>query len=133
MGTVEFHLKDQLECGQDFFVSKSIASFQTVKEFFKSVFFNFIDEMEDNTASFTEKRNEIHFYYGDLSMALIDQGDTITIWKLNPRESKIMAILNFEGDHCYIKYVNPVKVMYLGEAEIESIFKNAFLQPAETH
>ena len=102
METVEFHLYDHLENGQDLLVSKSIASFQAVKEFFKNVFFNVIDEMEDNKAGFIEKRNEIHFYCGDLSMAVINQGENISIWKLNPRDSKIMAILNFQAGICFI-------------------------------
>jgi hypothetical protein len=133
MGTVGFHLYDHLENGQDLLVSKSIVSFQAVKEFFKNVFFNVIDEVEDSKASFTEKKDEIHFYCGDLSMAVINQGENITIWKLNPLDSKIMAILNFEAGHCFIKYVNPVKVMYLSEAEIEDIFRITFLQPSKIH
>ncbi len=133
METIEFHLHDGMDDGPGFLVSKSVASFQAVKEFFKNVFFNFINELDNEKASYTEKFHEIHFYCGDLSMAVIDQGDNITIWKLNPHESKIMAILSFETGYCFIKYPNPVKVMYLTEEEIEDIFKKTFLQPKKMH
>jgi hypothetical protein len=66
-------------------------------------------------------------------MAIIDQGDNITIWKLASNESKIVAILAFEEGHCFVKYVDPVKIVYLSEDEIEEIFEQGFLQTMRSH
>jgi hypothetical protein len=126
-------LIDRVEVAQHFLESKEINSYKAVKEYFKNVFVNFLNEVDNNKTGITEKKHEIYFYLGEMSMAIIDQGDNITIWKLTSTNSKIEAILSFEDGHCFVKYVNPVKVVYLSEDEIEKIFEQVFLKTVQTH
>lgn len=126
-------LIDRIENAQHYLESKQISSYEAVKEFFKNVFFNFLNEVDDSKIGITEKRHELYLYIGDLSIAIIDQGDNITIWKLSSTVSQIQAILTFESGHCFVKYVDPVKVAYLCEYEIEKIFELGFLKTIRSH
>jgi hypothetical protein len=126
-------LLDRIENAQHYLESKQINSYDAVKEYFKNVFFNFLNGVDDNKTGITEKKHELYLYFGDLSMALIDQGSNITVWKITATESRIMAILTFEKGHCFVKYVEPVKIAYLCEDEIEMIFEQTFLQTANSH
>lgn len=127
------HIVDRIEDTHHFLESKEIHSFETVKEFFKNVFYNFMNEVEDSQASLVEKRHEIFFYIGELSMSIIDMGEQITIWKTSNRQSKIVASLFFTDKNCYVKYSNPTEVHYLSEDEIEDIFNKVFLGVETIH
>ena len=111
-----------------FHESKEIHSFETVKAFFKNVFYEYVNEIEDCHAGLTEKNHEISFYIGDSSMDLIHQGDQITIWKHTLNENIIIGFIEFHADHCSVKYVHPVQVRYLCEDEINGLFYEAFQQ-----
>lgn len=122
-----------IEENQHFLESKKITSFQAVKEFFKNVFLDFITHVDSEKASFTEKKHEIYFYIGESSMSVIEQEDKITIWGLEAKASKIIAIVDFEGGYSFVKFINPLKITYLCEEEIEEIFKQVFQYPAVIH
>lgn len=133
METLKINNDNRIEETQNFLESKKINSFQAVKEFFKNVFLDFIAEVDSSTASFTEKKHEIHFYSGESSMAVIDQDDKIAIWRLDHKAGKIIAILDFEAGFSFVKYVNPVRIAYLCEDEIKEIFARAFKSSAVLH
>jgi hypothetical protein len=133
METLKSQLAGRIENVQPYLESREINSYSAVKEYFKSVFFNFLNHVEESKSGITEKKYELYLYLGNLSMAVIEQEDNITVWTLTPTESRIIAILKFEEGHCFVKYVNPVKIVYLSEAEIESIFKQGFLKSIQSH
>jgi hypothetical protein len=128
METWKYQLTDRIESVLPYLESKEINSYEAVKEYFKSVFSNFLFGVEESKSGITEKKHELYLYLGNLSMAVIDQEDSITVWTLTNTESKIIAILDFEKGHCFVKYVNPVRIVYLSEDEIEKILEQGFLK-----
>lgn len=124
---------DHVEKAEHFLESKEIQSFTMIKEFFKNVFYNFLNEIDDVQVSLVEKSSEISFYVGGLSLSIIDNGEQVMIWKTNDRKSKPVASLFFSDDHCFVKYSNPLQVHYLSEDEIEDLFHEVFLQTQTIH
>lgn len=133
METWKNQLIDRIENAQHYLESKEISSYEAVKEYFKSVFINFLNGVEESKSGITEKKHELHLYLGDTSLGIIDQEDNITVWRLSSAESKIIAILVFEKGHCFVKYVDPFKVAYLSEDEIEEILELGFLKTIQAH
>jgi hypothetical protein len=133
METWKSQLMDGIEDLQPYLESKEINSYEAVKEYFKNVFSNFLNRVEESKSGITERKHELYLYLGNLSMAVIDQEDTITVWSLTSKESGIIAILDFEKGHCFVKYVNPIRIVYLSESEIEKIFEQGFLQSIQSH
>lgn len=133
METLKNQITDQIENVQPYLESRKINSYSAVKEFFKSVYFTFLNDVDENKSGITEKKHELYLFLGNLSMAVIDQEDNITVWALTSTESRIIAILKFEKGHCFVKYVDPVKIVYLSEAEIENIFEQGFFKKIQIH
>lgn len=133
METLKNQITDQIENVQPYLESRKINSYSAVKEFFKSVYFTFLNDVDENKSGITEKKHELYLFLGNLSMAVIDQEDNITVWALTSTESRIIAILKFEKGHCFVKYVDPVKIVYLSEAEIENIFEQGFFKKIQSH
>jgi hypothetical protein len=133
METLKNQITDQIENVQPYLESREINSYSAVKEFFKSVYFTFLNDVDENKSGITEKKHELYLFLGNLSMAVIDQEDNITVWALTSTESRIIAILKFEEGHCFVKYIDPVKIVYLSEAEIENIFEQGFFKTIESH
>jgi hypothetical protein len=133
METWKYQLMDRIESLLPYQESKEINSYEAVKEYFKSVFSNFLNGVEESKSGITEKKHELYLYLGSLSMAVIDQEESITVWTLTATESKIVAILNFDNGHCFVKYVNPVRIVYLSEDEIERILEQGFLKTTQSH
>lgn len=133
METWKSQLMDGIEDLQPYLESKEINSYEAVKEYFKNVFSNFLNGVEESKSGITERKHELYLYLGKLSMAIIDQEDNITVWSLSSTESRIIAILDFEKGHCFVKYVNPMRTVYLSEIEIEKIFEQGFLKTIQSH
>ena len=127
METLKNQITDQIENVQPYLESRKINSYSAVKEFFKSVYFTFLNDVDENKSGITEKKHELYLFLGNLSMAVIDQEDNITVWALTSTESRIIAILKFEKGHCFVKYVDPVKIVYLSEAS--RIVAMSFCEP----
>lgn len=117
---------DMVETVQHFLESKEIHSFETIKAFFKNVFYEYMNEVEDCQAGLTEKNQSISFYIGETSMDLLNHGDQIMIWMHTHDENRMMGFIEFHVDHYSIEYARPLKVRYLCEDEIMEIFRKAF-------
>ena len=133
METWKKHLVDAVEDAQHFLESKEIHSFEAVKEYFKNVFYQFINEVDESQASLVEKRHEIYFYLGESSMSIIDMGEQMTVWKSTSVKSNLVATLFFNEEHCFVRYNNQPKIHYLSEDEIEDLFNEVFLQETTIH